>query len=358
MSLISHLVSRYAPSAENAASEALGYVLDRSPVAAEAMVRMLSSVTPGLPKVLHWRTQADRGDNVFPDVEGVALDGTAPALIEAKFWAGLTESQPLGYLKRFAATRPGILAFVAPAKRFQTLWPEILGRCDAAGLVGDEKTTERASEFWHLTLKSGHQLALLSWRAVLDEIQSGLTQAGELRHANDLEQIRDLCALMDSTAFQPFSLEELSSQTVPRRIRQLQELGMEIATRAQAEGIGAAKDRNGKPLTTGQTTTYNGRYMRVGGADTFVGFEIVRWAELGVTPFWVRFYGADEAGVKLAKERLEARRYETPPGYFEVEGEPYIPLRVPAGREKGAVIQAALAQLRDLKTQLSTISPA
>ena len=46
-------------------------------------------------------------------------------LIEAKFRAGLTDNQPMAYLKRLPANTPSALLFVAPAARLTTLWNEL-----------------------------------------------------------------------------------------------------------------------------------------------------------------------------------------------------------------------------------------
>ena len=63
----------------------------------------------------------------------VAYDagGSERVLIEAKFWAGLTDNQPNTYLARLLrAGEPAVLLFVAPEQRLVTVWTEIRGRAD------------------------------------------------------------------------------------------------------------------------------------------------------------------------------------------------------------------------------------
>jgi hypothetical protein len=56
-------------------------------------------------------------------------------LIEAKFWAGLTENQPVTYLRSsLDSGQPGCLLFVMPAARLETVWPELVRRTRDAGL--------------------------------------------------------------------------------------------------------------------------------------------------------------------------------------------------------------------------------
>jgi hypothetical protein len=356
MSLISHLIVGHTPSAENAAVEAVGYVLRGSDVAAGAMARLLRSAERELPERLRFSTQASEENGGRPDLEGETEAGEKVALIEAKFWAGLTDQQPTFYLKRFKAGRPSVLAFLVPAKRFRMIWPEIQGRCKDAGMPCGP-TTQAADEFWHARLagdnQGGHHLAIMSWRLVIDVLAGALTQAGQMKNAADLDQIRDLCDQMDDEAFLPFTAEELSSHIVPRRQAQLFALAAELGSAAISEGIGGIKDRKGGSLQTPRSLGSVGRYMRLGGtADVSVGYENARWGKFGISPLWVRFPGFDKVGQALARQRLSARRYDTPPRYFEVDGEPCIPLRLPAGREKSQILRAALNQLQEISDRL------
>ena len=46
-------------------------------------------------------------------------------LIEAKFWAGLTDNQPIAYLERLPSNTPSALLFIAPTARLEILWNEL-----------------------------------------------------------------------------------------------------------------------------------------------------------------------------------------------------------------------------------------
>jgi hypothetical protein len=54
-------------------------------------------------------------------------------MIEAKFWAGLTDRQRVHYLRRLEHNR-ALLLFVAPAQRLESLWPELERRVTGANL--------------------------------------------------------------------------------------------------------------------------------------------------------------------------------------------------------------------------------
>src|SRR5262249_49788258 len=126
--LFGHLVTRFGSAqAENLANEGLAYVLGRSAEARRLFLRFLERSGPTFPIDVTFRTQAAEADGAIPDLVGWDAAGAQGVIVEAKFWAGLTGQQPNGYLARLPAG--GLLVFVAPALRFESLWPELLARC-------------------------------------------------------------------------------------------------------------------------------------------------------------------------------------------------------------------------------------
>jgi hypothetical protein len=140
--LIAHLVTRFAAHPENLATEALAYILRNSGTARLAFLRHLSEFGPALPETLTFRTQASGADNAIPDLIGADEEGRQLVIAEAKFWAGLSDHQPSTYLRRLPADHPGVVIFVAPQARFQTLWPELLRRC------GSTRQMDRGSNLY------------------------------------------------------------------------------------------------------------------------------------------------------------------------------------------------------------------
>ncbi len=145
-SLFGHLASRLSSHPENIATEALNYVLNRSTVARRAFAQYAAQSGADMPETLHFRTQEAGGDGAIPDLVGLDGEGRQVLLVEAKFWAGLTDNQPVAYLERLPASSDGLLLFVAPATRFPTLWPEPFQRCRDAGSTLEE-VREVAEDF-------------------------------------------------------------------------------------------------------------------------------------------------------------------------------------------------------------------
>ena len=93
-SLLAHLTKNFAPHPENVATEALGHILAHSASARSGLTSILSGT--GISENLSYRTQQAKGDALArPDLTGRDDQGRNVVLIEAKFWAGLTDTSPV-----------------------------------------------------------------------------------------------------------------------------------------------------------------------------------------------------------------------------------------------------------------------
>jgi hypothetical protein len=125
--LLAYLSLQFARSEENCATEALTFLLRGCPEARAALrghVARLFGVD--LSPHLTYRSQVTDPETGRPDVVGTDPAGADQLVIEAKFWAGLTDKQPGAYLERLRAGEPGVVLVVAPAARLQSLWRELL----------------------------------------------------------------------------------------------------------------------------------------------------------------------------------------------------------------------------------------
>lgn len=133
--LLAHIAKKFVPSQhENIASESLAYVLRRSSSSRAALIHLLRSLGARLPEDLTFRTQAHGTDEAIPDIAGEDVRGIQTVILEAKFWAGLTESQPVGYIQRLRDQGGTTLVVIAPSQRAELLWTELTRRCAAAGI--------------------------------------------------------------------------------------------------------------------------------------------------------------------------------------------------------------------------------
>ena len=71
------------------------------------------------------------------------------------------------YLERLINTGGTVLIFIAPSKRFPTLWPELIRRCKQAGYPIELIETD-ITEIKKAQLNAEQYLVLFSWRVILD----------------------------------------------------------------------------------------------------------------------------------------------------------------------------------------------
>lgn len=350
-SLLGHIVyKRFSHQSEDVATDALAYVVSSSDAAREAFVGILRQVAPQLPD-LHFRTQQAEGA-ARPDMCG--MDGRTPrAYVEAKFWAGLTDNQPVSYLQLLAErSQPTVLLFVVPVARTETVWRELLRRVCKAGLVlegGEEITGTLRS----VRVANGPHLALTTWPAVLDAIQ--VQTRAEPGVAADLAQLRALCSQADSQAFLPFSEFDLTDERIPRLLLQLNTVIDDVIALATDSAVLSTSG-----LRATHTKSSTGRYVSfpaTQNAGAFFGIDLVLWREYGVTPLWLVFPNSAWGRAAEVRPLLEpwARRV----GLFCAmhEGALAVGIRVTAHEEREHVSRAIVELLGDLANELKALPP-
>ena len=135
-SLLSLIARGYAAGREDAATEALCFILSRSDSAREALSEFLGNNDKPL-RVASFRTQLLVA-GAFPDMVCFDTDGRCLAFVESKFWAALTPNQPVTYWNALPGDRSTTLLFLAPAARIaqidkDSLWSDLVKRLHDAG---------------------------------------------------------------------------------------------------------------------------------------------------------------------------------------------------------------------------------
>ena len=221
-----------------------------------ARSRTTCGVSPPIPGGLHYVTQAAADDRAIPDLAGIDASGRSPLLVEAKFWAGLTDQQPVAYLARLPEDETALLLFIVPSVRLELLWTEVLGR---AGAI----VTERGSgEYRYCSVGGQRVMAMTSWRALLLSLSEAATSAGDRSARSDLEQLHGLCDRMDSEAFIPLASADLSAG-VGLRILHYGDIVTRAVDLLVTRGVASLKS-NGGSLSSSAAAGWWGRYFAVG----------------------------------------------------------------------------------------------
>ncbi|MFW5795253.1 MAG: hypothetical protein ACOCV1_07185, partial [Bacillota bacterium] len=100
--LLSHLYSRIEGSPEDLATESLLYIINNSVKAKCIFISYIYSLinTIAPEDEVVFKTQQSGINLTRPDMVGINKKHEELIVIESKFWAGLTENQPIAYLKR------------------------------------------------------------------------------------------------------------------------------------------------------------------------------------------------------------------------------------------------------------------
>ena len=336
--LLAQLAPMFGSQTENLAVEALGHILSGSAAARGALSELLEAGGATVGQVAEVHTQDVGEDGARPDLVGADLDGKERVLIEAKFWAGLTENQPRGYLTRLAsAPKPSALLFVAPAQRMDALWAEL---CRLSETASDHPLGSEMDELRSAGTSIGPYLMLTSWRSLLGRMAAKASVAADSHAEIDIRQLRGLAEQQDAEAFLPLSREELGPQ-LPRRVVDLSGLVDDAIGRvAGTEWVsikGAKKTATAKSY--GIWMTFPRSRPDLGETAPFFGVDYGLWARHGHTPLWLRF--VHPSGV--LRRGMQILRQGNPLGLLETSAWLNVPIELPVGKERGAVLDAVVA---------------
>ena len=287
-------------------------------------------------------TQVTYQDGSRPDMVGYARSGAKRLLVEAKFWASLQESQASRYFGQLDATGPGVLLFIAPDSRIETLWAEI--RRQMEGIKGgvqleSMKTTDRIRRA--KIAGSDRRVMLVSWDQLLGSMDAAV--ADDTGVACDIQQLRGLARYMDEEAFLPIHPSEFGL-ALPRRIRGLNRLIDDVV---DANGVPQGWMTTRGLRATPQREGY-GRYFRFTDAssgqlipgDLFLCVNHLRWATNANTPLWL-WIGS---GVPISITKLR----NGVPSLVEGVGAFDVPIYLQTGVEYESVVDDVVRQIREI----------
>ena len=333
--LLAHLAWMLSSRHEDIAVEALGFIL-KSEAARKVIEEVLKDGDADVGPIARFQTQVSGEGKTRPDLVGFDQQGKECVLIEAKFWAGLTENQPNAYLDRLP---PGkVLLFVAPALRVGTLWSELsqLAGNDRLRLVSEE------AYFKSATTEERKHLMLISWTHLLDHLEA----AGDSRSKIEIQQLRGLAQREDDeNGFPPLRPDELSPQ-IPRRLLSLKRLIKDATEQAVRDGHVSIGGLNVTPQERGY-----GRYLRVANAVAWFGIDSDRWARGSYrdTPLWLHFeqwrVGSSFDQIRDALDQLMRK---DPPECFDGGHEFFVPITLLVGVEYDVVLNAVVRRLGEI----------
>lgn len=340
--LFGHLALQFSAHPENLATEALAFILRNSAVASRAFTDFLHGIALECPDILRYETQQVGTDESIPDMKCLGSGGTLRVIVENKFWAGLTDNQPVTYIRELPENSFGLLIFVVPEARTRLIWNEVVSRCANANIP--VLNVRQVSDAMVGDVATSHKLAVTSWKSLLEMLASSTTSAADTAAHNDVVQLQGLCNRMDEEAFLPLRPDELTNLEIPRRIINLSDLPFDIVS--AAEGLGYC-NRRGLRATPGRYGS--GTYLRIGEYEPWLGFDAAGWLRFGVSPLWLYFYSRTHE----VRERLARAGLANTPRCFDFDGNVSIPIFLTAGVERRNLVEDGVRQLCELSTALA-----
>lgn len=348
--ILSYIIQkRFSQINEDVATDALAYVLESSEAARCGMMKLFRGIVLDMPS-LRFKTQ-QTAVGIRPDMWGYA-DSEPRVFLENKFWAGLTDNQPVSYLKQLALyTQPTILLVIAPAAREQTLWRELMRRLLDSG-ISTVQGSSAAGIAFAVSTSLGPTLALTSWTNVLSVLEHETVDDPATR--GDLVQLRALCGAADEDAFVPVSMSQLSDQRTPAFILQLGSIVQ--ATIEHGVNLNVVNIGGLRPQASWERI---GRYLWMSGdqsvgAGAWFGVHFGLWKKHG-TPLWIIFYGENFGRAQEVRELIEPWAAKNAILTTSNNSDFAIAIDFPTGEEKAGVVRALVDGIKEITAVLSPL---
>ena len=330
-SLLSLIARGYAAGREDAATEALRFILSRSDSARAALSEILGYSGDSHP-IASFSTQLTTA-GARPDM--VCLDDHkhVVAFVESKFWASLTRRQPVDYWEALPDDRTATLLFLAPAARIahigkDSLWGELVKRLHDAGHTlgplnqGKGLVTARSTE-------GNNRLMLISWEVLFDRLAEAAKKGKDDQASFEVAELRGLASDVIK-ADDPVADANLR-KLIADAVKQVKESGW-----ASTDGLAVG----------GAPSEYYVRFFLLGGRITGLRIDYKAVKQMA-KPLWLWFWDSpnprSSVGLDEVRDKLGA---SAEPGLEWIPKDVCIPIDLPAGAGREERLDALVGELK------------
>ena len=337
-SLLGAVAKRHAYSLEDAATDALSFILSHRASARKALSEFLKD-DAGQPlpvtKVESW---AATEHGAIPDLACLDEHDNVVAFIESKFWATLTDHQPVTYWRALSADNPSVLLFLAPHSRIESgsLWDELVDRLRKADIeVVDES---RSDGLVTAAAKDGRRLMLSSWDVLLGHIAEAARRDGDSQVCFEIAQLQGLAAA--AVKGEKTTPDENLRKSLADAVERLKRLGW-VNTDGLTVGIGA---------------NYFARYFRLAGAPAGLRIDYEDEKQRPDRSLGLWFW--HERNARLAVEDVARLLDQAGGAELEWRGtEVFLPIVLPEDADDQATVNTIVAQLERIARLLDRDGP-
>ena len=343
--LMAHLVPRLTPQVENAATESLAYILNRSAGSLRALNDLLREGRFDVKPVARVNTQVRYEDGCIPDMAGYDRNNVTRLLVEAKFWAALGDEQAIGYSRHLDQPGPATMLLIAPEPRIPTLWAEIYRQMEQHSRLESVESPpgiRRAKVIWTEPTDAEVHLLLVSWVRLLDAMEVSSEDDGV---KSDIQQLRGFAQSQGDKGFLPLHSEELSPSLAHRMFWYNQLIDDAVWSKGMHDGWIAP----GKTRAVSQRHGY-GTFFRLSSSDLefWFGVNHEKWAGSGDTPLWLNCQWLIRPGVNLDElgRQLNVQIQDN-----------WLPIYIKTGVEYDDVLGDVVSQLKKIDKIVSALLP-
>ena len=342
--LLAYLVASFPGNTENIATEALRHIFDHSDACGVALNDVIQSGVRGVNAITAIKTQVIYAGGTRPDLVGFDETGVERVLVEVKFWAGLTENQPNGYIRALPDDGPALLMFLVPEERVQSLWPQL------QGLISQEFGSLVEVESERRCVRVGDtqkHVMIVSWGGLLDSMAARTRDYAEAGVETEIRQLRSLAKYADAGAFKPIRRGEEFGVDSDMRQRQYKRL-IDAATERGIEQEWASR----KGLKRTPREYGYGRYVRLRETAVWFGINVELFERTGETPLWVDLWVEDYDYLQdMSSETRDA---------LSVQDSRWVPVTLVRDAEYPQILDGtvdSLKQVADALHQVRFLSP-
>lgn len=332
MSVLAHLAVSMG---EPGVTKALAYILNEQPSFDQALVNLLG--VAGIQFDPKYGVKTEQGDDGgrapgIPDMKIFDTQGNLRVLVENKFWAGLTDAQPVAYLRMLPEDVSSGLLFIVPSQRVTMVRTELGMRCQDAGLDVGQEWRGQGRVKW-MSVGANARVLVTDWQNVFDTLE-GAADGQDIR--SDIFQIRGLAeALEDWQAFLPLRSDDVTNADIPRRISNYIHLIRDICTELLGAGMTGGAVNSSFP-DQNFYRHFNWDDGQGHSGDAYLTLSLPVWRESGgITPLWLWMNQA----VQLVVD-------EDNRGVIYRGEDKYMPIHLELGVEREQVVENAVEQIR------------
>ena len=337
-SLLGAVAKRQAYSLEDAATDALSFILSRRASARNALSEFLKDDAGQPLSVTNVKSQAAIENGAIPDLACLDEHDNVVAFIESKFWATLTDHQPVTYWHALSADKPSVLLFLAPHRRIESdsLWDELVDRLRKADVELDD--VSRTDGLVTAVAKDGRRLMLTSWDVLLGHITETVQKDGDSQACFEIAQLQGLAAA--AVKGEGTTSDENLRTWFADAVDRLKRSGW----------------ANNDGLRVGTGANYFARYFRLSGAPAGLRIDYEDDKQRPDRSLWLWFWHERNAG--LAVEDVARLLDQAGESELEWRGtEVFLPIVPPADADAQATVNTIVAELERIAQLLDPGGP-